>query len=146
MCLKFTHCQCLPISHKNLFVTSAICRVFLSLAFVCLLVCLLVCNSKKKWQDFHIFKFPSIVHICLINSWFGDVNVTVTYFKAILKFFGPLRWSAGGGLHSTSVISFFTSVTYGRVGGPTQKIFYFYFPSKLSRFFNLVTWKINLVG
>ena len=28
---------------------------------------------------------------------------------------------------------------YGRVGGPTPKNFYFYFPCYLSRFFNLVT-------
>ena len=65
------------------------------LPFVCLSICLFVCeqhNSKSYWWIF--FQFSNIVHKCLSKSWlnFGDVNVTVAYYKATLKFMGPLAW------------------------------------------------------
>ena len=47
-------------------------------------------NSLTYWWI--LFNFSHIIHICLSKSWlhFGDVNVTIAYFKATLAFMGPL--------------------------------------------------------
>ena len=60
---------------------------------VCLLVCWFVCEQCKLKTYWWIFlKFSHIVYMWLSKSWlnFGDVNVTVAYFKATLKLMGLL--------------------------------------------------------
>ena len=60
---------------------------------VCLFVTLLTCEQRnQKIYCWIFFKFSHIIYICLSKSRlnFGDANVTVAYFKATLRFMGPL--------------------------------------------------------
>ena len=78
-----------------LFITSA--EVMQSLAFVRLSAHLLACwmNSiTQKIIDGFSLNFHPLSTDTLVKSWLniGDVNVTVAYFKAMLKSIDPLAW------------------------------------------------------
>ena len=77
-------------------------------------VCLFFCeqrNSQTYWWIF--FKYPHIVHICLSKSWLNfaqsDVNVTVAYCNAPLKFMGRLAWQ-GSTICECNFLVFYVTV------------------------------------
>ena len=57
-------------------------------------VCLFVNSAIQKPIDRFSSNFAHCPHMLKSKSWlnFADVNVTVAYFKATLKFMGPLSW------------------------------------------------------
>ena len=60
---------------------------------LCLFLCFFLFEQRNLLTYWGIFvEVSNIIYICLRKSWlhFGDVNVTVAYFKIALKFMGPL--------------------------------------------------------